>query len=117
MIYYNHNKERENKIMERYIVYGVNGNGFAYADPHMFNTIKEANKRCIEIIREHLKKNSFAAKCDKITNMEQYNNFLEVEEISGNASIKDSGNDEGGLLCWFDYFDYFEAQVCKVTGE
>lgn len=42
--------------MERYIVYGVNGNGFAYADHHMFNTIKEANKRCIEIIREHLKK-------------------------------------------------------------
>lgn len=106
--------------MERYIVCGVNGNGFAYTDLYMFNTLEKANKRCIEIIRDHLKEigiRQFDVKCDKITNMEQYNSFLEVEEISGNASIKDSGNDKGGLLCWVDYFDYFEAQVCKVTGE
>lgn len=106
--------------MERYIVCGVNTNGFAYVDGHMYKTVEEANRQCIEIIRGFLKNNSipqFSAKCDKITNMEQYNKFLEDEEISGNASIKNDGNNKDCLLCWFDYFDYVEAQVCKITGE
>ena len=105
--------------MERYIICGVNGNGVSYVDNRMFKTVEEANKRCMKVIFNHLKDDmdEQEAKKYKTLTMEQFNEVVEKMGIDGCASLKTTKRDFGGMLCWFECCDYFEAQVCKVTGE